>query len=377
MEPQSTAPQQTTQITQDSTPLQPSTSTPTAYPPVTTSPAGNGSSSKKSLKLVAIALVAALVVGGGSAAAYFGLVVPNKPENVLRTALMNSLEQENVSATFNIEGKSGDSPAYKLEGTNKSNQKAKSSEVTAKFTMAGVSVNAEGRYVDSNAYVKVGDLSSVTDIIGAFSPEAATIAESLNTKVADKWFEIDSTLIKESGASCVIDANLKLEKGDYDVLEKAYQKNSFVTVKSNSGDTVGGQAATKYELSVDPKKASNFSNGLNDLPILKKLQSCDKSLAKDAPAVDQELKKQIEDTKPVPLTVWVDKKSKRIVKLASETSITENKETTSGKGEVTFSYNPVTVAKPEGAKPITSLISDLTPLFEDSIKGITDPTSLQ
>lgn len=329
---------------------------------------------KKGLKVLVGVAAALVVLGGGGAGAYYGVVVPNKPENVLKSALKNSLDQESVTAKFALEGKSGDSPAYKVEGTSRSSRTDKTAGIDAKVTVTGVSVSAEARYVGSSAFVKVSDLSNVTDIIGSYSPEVATFAETLNGKIADKWFEIDSTLIKEANANCLLDSNLKLEKGDYDTLNKLYKKNAFVTIKSNTKEDVNGSAATKFELSLDPKKGNAFANGIGDLPIIKKLQECDKEAFKDDGKVDQEIKDQIDATDPVPLTLWVDKKTKRIVKLASQTTEKDNKEKVSGKGEVSFDYAKVTVDKPSGAKPITSLISELTPLFQGALGNGQDLT---
>src|SRR5262245_9196840 len=67
-------------------------------------------------KKVALVLGAVLIVGGASAAAYVGVILPNKPENVLKQALVNSSQETQVSYKGTVEGntsKDGDGLAYK------------------------------------------------------------------------------------------------------------------------------------------------------------------------------------------------------------------------------------------------------------------------
>jgi hypothetical protein len=87
----------------------------------------------------------------------------------------------------------------------------------------------------------------------------------------------------------------------------------------------------------------------------------------------------LKDNDITPLTVWVDKGSKRIVKIAGHsTEQDEKKDNTKGTATITLSYGPVTVDKPANAKPVMTLISEFAPLFSGGVQGAesTDPFSL-
>src|SRR6266545_1720262 len=66
--------------------------------------AGTPKKSKKGLLIGLIVAAAVVIFGGASAAAYLGYVVPNKPENVLKTALINSFSTDKVTSQH-FEGK--------------------------------------------------------------------------------------------------------------------------------------------------------------------------------------------------------------------------------------------------------------------------------
>lgn len=356
-------------------PIQP-TATPTATvssfgAPVTSSNMPNNKKRKLPIILAVVAMV--IVVLGGSAAAYFGVVVPNKPENVLKTAFRNTLEQKNVTAAVKAEGKDKDSPAYKIESTIKGTlNEPRGSAATIKVTVTGVTISAEVRLVNDELYIKVGDLSNITNLLGAAAPQYDSLVKSLNSKLTEQWIVLDSTILKEAGLSCALKIDSVVTDADFTLMEDLYKKSPFITIDSSSQDTVDGRAATKYELTLDPNKADKFGEGLKDLSLVKKANACNKQSDKKA-AGDEDITNSLdslskENDSPAKFTVWVDKGKKLITKVSIETSAEEEKKGISGSMTVGMSYETVTVAKPENAKPF------LTVLTEIATAAKSDPT---
>lgn len=325
---------------------------------------------KKKLKVLLMVLLCVAVLGGGSAAAYYGVVVPNKPENILKAAVKNTLMQKSVTAKTHIEGKV-DGAAYKAELTIKGSQEKKAASVDAQLTVSGFTFSGEIRYVDKSAYVKVGDLSNITSILGAAGNEQlSTLATALNTKVANQWFEIDDTLLKTGDADCLLQSDASLTEADFQILASAYSKNPFVTISKTSSDTVNGKAATKYELVIDDKKADAYGGTFNNLSVIKKIDECAKKTNNDNQSFDQDITSTVKDatsgTGKTPFTLWVDKSSKTISQLSIETTDQQEKQDKmEAKIDATFDYAAVSVDKPSGAKPITSLVGELMQLYQD------------
>lgn len=330
------------------------------------------------LKIVLIILAVIFVLGGGSAAAYFGVVVPNKPENILKAAVKNTAEQKNVTAKITAEGKA-DSIAYKSVITTKSNQEKKALGMEASVTVSGFTFTGEARYVDKSAYVKVGDLSNITDIIssaaGLSSNESdkqyATMIKDLSKKVANQWYEVDSTLLKEANADCVLDSDFSINDADYKLLADAYAKNPFVTIDNSASDSVNGKSATKFQLTLDEKKADSFGDVIEKTSLFKKVTECDKSASSSSSSstLDQDVSGTIKNATgdgKSSFTLWVDKKSKTISRVAFETTAQEEKDSgVSSKIDATFDYSPVSIEKPADSKPITTLISEVMNLYGD------------
>jgi hypothetical protein len=164
-----------------------------------------------------------------------------------------------------------------------------------------------------------------------------------------------------------------LSDADVKMLSDAYTKTPFTTIKSTSSDPVNGKAATKFELAIDDNKLGDYAKNFDNLSLVKQLKSCSPQVSDKANYND------LKDNDTTPLTVWVDKGSKRIVKIAGHTTDQdEKKNNTKSTASVTLSYGPVTVDKPANAKPIMTLISEFAPLFSGGVQGAesTDPFSL-
>jgi len=315
----------------------------------------------KKRKMLIAAVIAAVVVLGGSAGAYFGYVVPNKPENVLKVAIQNTLRQKQAktSGTINLEDPTpGDSEikalsaAFKIQGD--IDKKVSSFETEISF--GGVKLPVEGRMVNGSLFFKIGDLTSVEAAARISNPEIAEIIKLVGSKISNQWIEMDSAFMKQSGTDCFLDDG-GLTEQDINMIGNAYSKHKAVKVKNSSSDTVNGQASTRYELTVDKSKIKDFAKSMKELPLVKKLNKCGEKLGQGndvgSKAADDGEKAELE------VSVWVNKSTKTI----NQMEVKINSKEAKGTVKATIEYGGVDVSKPAGAKPFIEVFSDLAPLF--------------
>jgi hypothetical protein len=312
-------------------------------------------------------IAAVVVLAGASAAAYVGVVVPNKPQNVLRNALINTIQARQSTVKGSFEGSSS-GVAYKVADTMSQNSDAKAADIKLDITVTGVTFPIEGRLADKNIYVKVGDLSTITSLLNAASPQAGDLAKSLSSKLSNQWIVIDSTLLKQAGADCSLNVSWGITKADTKVLSDAYSKHQFVVVKAAGSDVVNGKKVAKYNVTLDNDKSSAFGNdkSLDNLSLAKSLTKCDKSATHSAVTAYKG------NHKTTALTVWVDKGSKRIAKVAYQVNSGNSKGTLTG----TFDYGNVSIQAPTGAKPAVQVLSELETALGGSGGTGTDLTQL-
>ncbi|HET7320606.1 MAG TPA: hypothetical protein VFI84_03425 [Candidatus Saccharimonadales bacterium] len=334
--------------------------------------------SKRHLPKAALVVVGALVLlGGAASAAYYGYVVPNKPENVLKTAFENTLAQRNVSSVTSFETSPTSSDgglAVKVDAKTSANLDSKAADVNLNLTMTGISLPLELRLVDQNLYVKAGDLSTISSLVESFAPGAGGAVKSVAGSLSNKWIEVDSTLLKQAGATCALDTSWALNKSDVSLLETMYQTNQFITIKSHATDSVNGKAAEKYELAMNDNKFAGYAKNLSQLSVLKDMQKCGSSKYKQPDT------SSLADGDTTPITVWVDKSTKRIVKLSTHSTAQDNtKSHFQGTLTSTLSYDPVTVTAPTGAEPALQVITDLEKKLstDPQLQSLLGGTSLQ
>lgn len=362
--PQDTVPPTPQVVTGDSSGPEPPTNQPNPVTPGYVPVNPSGGSKKRLPKAAAITLLVIILAGFASAAAYFGAVVPNKPENVLKKALLNTVQEKQVSFKGNITsdqtGKDSDGQlSLKIGMDGKADLQKKASEANTSITVSGINLALAAKYIDNTAYVKASNLSTISSLVAAYSPEAGGIVKSASGIIDGKWIEIDSTLLKEAGGSCVMDSNWALTDQDVDLLTSQYSKNAFATIKSSSSDNVGSEAATKFEIDIDNKKIEKYSNNLNDLSLIKSLSKC--------PDSEELTKASSGATGTTHLTLWVDKATKHVKQLTyASTSEDKAKYGTSGKATVTFDYKPVSITKPSDATPVMDILAQLQTALSSS-----------
>lgn len=336
---------------------------------------GSNAKRKKILLTITGVLAGIVLLGGGIAAAYVGIIVPNKPENVLKTAIVNTAQEKQISLNGVVDTKAVDptkenaEPASKIIFSTKSNADKKQAEATIKLTMSGIDFPLDARYVDGNVYVKLGDLKTVMSLISGYagdalgfdSSELDPLIANVSNLVSNQWIEFDSTLLNTAGASCVTDTDFTLTDQDIQLLEDQYITNPFATITSHSEDTVDGKTATKFEITIDDNKAAGYlgNKKLQDLSFVKTLKKC-QAFSKDF----NQNTKSLADGDMTPLTIWVDKDTKRISKIASHSTKQDaQKSNMQATIESTISYGSVSVQKPENATPMMQVWSELQQEF--------------
>jgi len=293
-------------------------------------------------------LLIILVLAVGGAAAYVGLILPNKPINVLKQSLANSLQAPQSSFKGNLSGPS--SSPYKIDFSGATDTASKAMEIKLNLTVTGLTFPLEARVIKGNVYVKAGDLSTVADLISLYSPQYGGLAKTLSKELSNKWIVIDNTLLGEGNStSCLVNTSLSATDADVNLLNKVYDSHAFVTIKSTGSDQVNGQNAEKFVLSIDNDKLAAVGNdkALDNLSLVKALDKCDKNTVKNV----SDLKGNHKQT---PLTVWVDKGAKRIVKVAYEDPAKKNSSL-----EVTFSYGKVSITAPPNAEPAIKVLTEI------------------
>lgn len=322
---------------------------------------------KKRIFTVFVGVLAGLLVlGGGITAAYFGVVVPNKPENVLKQAVLNTMEENASKSKGVLEFSEESSLSGKVEYEVQADREKKAFDGTFDITVSGVDVQVEGRYVDNNLYFKIGDLKTLSSLISGytsmFAVDQAQVDQLLavvSDKVADQWIVVDSTLLDTAGFNCIKDANFTLTEKDKQLLQDQYVKNQFVTIKNYKDDSVNGAAAIRYDLEVDSKKLNKYMNSLNDLSIVKTFEKCAGSPADQLDTDVSSAEEALPDKASI--TVWVDKDKKLITKTASTVSQPAIGDMGIFKvsAEDTVSYQEVSVEKPKDAKSFMQLTGEL------------------
>jgi hypothetical protein len=333
--------------------------------PVMGSSGGDGPKRRRFVKPLLASLAVLLIVGGGAAAAYVGVIVPNKPANVLKTALLNSLQQSQVSFTGSVAGSSS-GLSYKVAVNGAENTAAKASDVQLNVTVSGITFPIEARLVNQNIYVKIGDLGTITSLINGFDPSAASLTQSVSSQISNKWILIDSTLVNEAGLSCVLNTSLSLTKADTNILATQFVKQPFAVINTSAGDTLNGQKVEKYNVTIDDNKLAAYSKGLGSLSVVKALSDCQKSGSSASSSADSAVTSVLADGQKTPLTIWVNKSTKRIVQIGAQSTTGTGQDASQVSGVLDFTYNKVSITAPANAEPALQLIASLSSSLQAS-----------
>ncbi|MDB5185801.1 MAG: hypothetical protein JWL85_324 [Candidatus Saccharibacteria bacterium] len=343
--------------------------TPVAVPILPTPP----KRSKKALLAVVIIAVIALLMAA-SAAAYYAVIVPNQPENVLKAAVHNTLEQRQASSkgTLSIEmlqAKEGEPKNIDVSFNGQGNADASAFAAQVDVAISGVKIPVEVRSVDKNLYFKLGDLGSIKGVLKLTDPQAASMIDAASKVVSNQWVEVDSSLLKQADAECAVD-NYSLTKEDVDQLVKTYENHQFARIKSSSEETVNGTASIKYQLEFDEAKANEFGKSVKDISVMKKLEECAKKGGQDKALnqFDTELDKEVKDKGTYEFYLWVDKSKK----LINQVELKGGDKESTGALKATIEYGNVNITKPENVKSFIEIMGELAPVLQQSNSSALD-----
>lgn len=179
-----------------------------AVQPASSAPSsGSGKKPWQSKGLVA-AVIAAMLLMGGSAGAYFGIVVPNQPENVWEKALGNTargydalLDKQQSGEDLSSGKVEGD---YRVEvdgsafdGGFQAEYDKKSSKTTFDVGIMGSRINAE-ILTELSETSQYPDIYAKVDGLDAFQSMAAgTELSGLITQLEDQWLVADRSLFEQ------------------------------------------------------------------------------------------------------------------------------------------------------------------------------------
>ena len=335
------------------TPSAPDMSSPASQPVLGLSPTPK----KKGLVMGLIVGAAVLVIGGGAAAAYFGYIVPNKPENILKTALGNTFGGSKVTSMYTdgsvaiTDKTSTDAPTVTTTLTGKANNQG-AFDMTVGIDILVTKLSLEVRSVDgSSFFVKASGLSDLTQLLDAAGDTAdAKVAGPLLNKVDDQWYEINQSFLKQLGLTST---STKLSDADKQKLGDLYKQHPFLTVKDKlPNDTIKGMDSYHLEVVLNKTELQAYLQGVADANI-KALETSKSSVT--------DLKKQLSDItvdfNKYPIQVWIAKDQKLIDQVqlkVSNSSVDVNARLTF------YDYNkPVSFTKPSGAKSVVDLLNDV------------------
>jgi hypothetical protein len=303
-------------------------------------------------KVAAAAVAGVAVVGGGG---YYGVYLPNTPENTLKSSVTNTLKLDQRSGKGKASFTGKDAPGVTLDYSLQDDAVKPALGGNVEVAVSGVKVPFEFRAVEKSAYLKVGDLSTVQSLANNFAgPEATPAIKQVADKIQNKWIEFDESLIKTAaGQDCDLFGAIT-SNDEIDKIAEIYSKNDFATIKNTSEDNVDGRDVTKYDLGFDKEKAKAFVNELKNIESFKKAEACGQQNG------DQNVEDSVDDFKGnVEVSAWVDEGKKELVKMFVKVSDEQ------GTFEADFVFNKETVdiQKPDGAVPAMQILGELGPLF--------------
>jgi hypothetical protein len=245
---------------------------------------------KKRLALLAVGLV--VLLGGSASAYYFGVVVPNNPENLWQTALDRTAKGYDelvkyadtnkdakgvhVSGDYKVEG------SYTTDGTFDVQTYEKNGLVKFDVGVVGSRVNVEGRFIaaansdNPDIYVKATGIKGLGSMLGEFAP--------LAQQYDDQWIFVDHTLLDNLESTALKQAGDKnaapattLTGDDVTKIAQAVgeiNKEYIFTTDSNKAvltvvkqvgkEQKDGRSVYHYETGIHKQHAKDYVNALVD-----------------------------------------------------------------------------------------------------------------
>ncbi len=187
---------------------------------------------KPNKRMLLIIVAAVLVLIGLTTGYVFGYYIPNKPENVWKSALVNTgkgydaMTEYEAIATKDVKGLDMQG-SYRIkgaivsDGTFVGKSLGSDSQFTGSISAAGLKVNYDVRSIKSagdtpDFYFKVTGIQGIGDLVGG---SGTTIASTLNG-LNNQWYVIDHTLFEQLASSTGSATSTKYSEKDVQALLK-------------------------------------------------------------------------------------------------------------------------------------------------------------
>lgn len=247
----------------------------------------------KKLGIVPIIVIAIVLLASVGAGAYFGVIAPNKPENVWKRSLKNTgkgfdklltyaqqqkdVKGSKVSGTFNAE-----SSGVVVDGTFEGKTYEKNSSYKADIGAAGARINAEilsnvpEGATSPDVYIKVKGVDSISSLLGAENPQLSAQLAQLD----NQWYVIDHTLFdqlqstaarSEGGktpqltAEDIIAIQAAVTKVNNEHLFTTDPNKAVLKVVTTVGkETVDGRSMYHYKVAFDKEHLKTYVTAMKD-----------------------------------------------------------------------------------------------------------------
>jgi hypothetical protein len=306
---------------------------------------------RKKTKLVALIIVLViLVLGLGSAAAYVGYYLPNKPDNILGQALLNSFSKDLVkSASFEgkVSATDKDGKAISGSGTYKGIVDQKGAfDITATVDVVLTKLTFDARSVDGKSYyLRVDGLDGLAALLSSSGGAAAAYAPIIAV-VEDQWFEISESVLKQYSGGTY---NTTLSDADRQKIVDAYGGSPFfVVTETLASESIKGVDSHHYKVGFDKTKLKAFAVALKNAK-LDSLKLSDDDIKSFNKSVDSG------DSSKFVVDVWIDKTAKLFKQF--QVNATENGQKVTMTLTIEDYNKPLNVEKPADAKSILELLS--------------------
>lgn len=296
---------------------------------------------------ILIAVFSLLILSG--VGAYFGYYVPNKPENMWRTALDNTgkgydklieySEEAKQTSGWSQEGKFNIDGMFEADANFKSVSSGNTSNLTGSVSAMGAKVNFDVRTLPSSTatpdmYFKVDGLDGLGTLIGQGDPKVEAALNNLN----NQWYVIDHTLFEQMGAGADKSQSITFEDvvalfKAFGVTSKEYvftddPEKATIVIKNKVGkETKDGRSVYHYKVDTNNKQVEKYAVELcKDLKSSKIGETIKKSAGEDVidcnntteKAKQEDVQLKPDDVAQSPSTerktfevdAWVDTKTK-------------------------------------------------------------------
>ena len=249
---------------------------------------------KRNLKKLLVPVVAAVVVLGASIGVYAGYYLPNKPENMWHSALVNSgkgYDKLTQYATTNKKAKGWSETGnfkftgpFVADGTMSGKSDGKTGDFSGTLSATGLKLGLDVRSFASTGdtpdiYFKLDGLQGLGSLIGGFGADPS-VSNALNG-LNGQWYVVDHTFFEQymggsSGSMQVTSADVSsilnaVGKASKQYVFTADDKKAVVVVKQQVGkEKFGNRSTYHYKVGVNKQNLKAYIDALcNDLQASK------------------------------------------------------------------------------------------------------------